>query len=133
MKSTRQEPDFSSRLSTSFIDEADLEEGRSGYSQTDRQDLRHDMSRPYFSIPTHNGAPTSPSSPSMTDNESTKTQSISPPQASYPGKARNGSVRMGHGGFDPGLDQGRSPRKAGFSPIHVDRGEYTLPLNVISS
>lgn len=133
MKSTRQKPVFSSMLNSSWIDEADLEEGRGRYSQSDRQDLGHDRSRPYFSIPTHNGAPTSPSSPSMTDSESTNTQSISPPQASYQPTARNRSVRMGHGDLGPGLDQGRTPRKASFSPSHIDRGDYTLPLNIISS
>ena len=134
MKSPYQEPGFSSRLNTSWIDEAGLEEGRGGYSQSGRQDLRHDTPRPYFSIPTQYGASMSPSSPSMTHGESTNTQSISPPQASYQPTARNGSERMGYGVFDPNLEQGRAPRRASFSLSLLDRGDYTLPpLNIISS
>ena len=134
MKSPYQEPGFSSRLNNSWVDEADLEEGRGGYSQSGRQDLGHDnTSRPYFSIPTHYGASMPPSSPSMTHGESTNKQSISPPQASYQSTARNVSERMGDGVFDPDLDQGRTPRRASFSLNLVDQGDYTLPLNMISS
>ena len=109
-------------MNTGRIDETDLEENSRGYSQSDRRDLGHDMSRRQFSTPTHNGAPTFPTSPSITDSESSDTQSISPPQASYQPTSRNGSVRMGHGDFDPGLDQGWTPRKAGLNPSHADRG-----------
>lgn len=133
MDSTYQEPIISSGMNGSWINEADLEEGLVAHPQSNRRDLGHDIPRPQFSIPTHNGAPMFPSSPSTTDSESIDTRSISPPQASYQPPARNGSVRMGYGDFDPALGQGRTPRKASFGPSHVNRGDYTLSPSVISS
>ncbi|KAL8795296.1 MAG: hypothetical protein Q9195_002165 [Heterodermia aff. obscurata] len=108
-------------MNPSWRDQADLEEGLEDYSQIDFRDLGHDMPPPRSSIPAHNGAPVFPSSPSATESELIGTPSISPPQASYQPTARNGSGRMGHRNFDPGLDHGRTPRKASFSSIGVDR------------
>ena len=129
MESSYQEPKFSSRRNTRWIDEVDLEGDLRGHSHSDRRALRFNTSRPQFSIPTHNGAPMFPSSPLMTDSESPDTQSISSLQASYQPLDRNGSVRMGHGGFNPDLDQGRTGRKASFSPSYVDRGDYAHSHN----